>query len=103
MLSYTTVYFAAVGIISLLMIILIFHEIGKRAGVKMERDRLMSYTSKLVDDKQELEAEVNQLSKEIIKLRNKDVPRETSSYNQSFGDPGVKMWLDQQFLEGDHK
>ena len=103
MLSYTTVYFAAVGIIALLMIILIFHEIGKRAGVKMERDRLMSYTSKLVDDKQELEAEVNQLSKEIIKLRNKDVPRETSSYNQSFGDPEVKMWLDQQFLEGDHK
>ena len=103
MLSYTTIYFAAVGIISLLMIILIFHEIGKRAGVKMERDRLMSYTSKLVDDKQELEAEVNQLSKEIIKLRNKDVSRETSSYNQSFGDPGVKMWLDQQYLEEDHK
>ena len=101
--TFTQVYIAAVIIIAMLMVILIVHEIGKRAGVKMERDRLMSYTSKLVDDKQELEAEVNQLSKEIIKLRNKDVSRGTSSYNQSFGDPEVKMWLDQQYLEGEHK
>lgn len=103
MLSYTTVYFAAVGIISLLMIILIFHEIGKRAGVKMERDRLMSYTSGLVNDKQKLEADVNRLERENMKLKEQNVSRETSSYNQSFGDPGVKMWLDQQFLEEDHK
>ena len=102
MLSYTTVYFAAVGIIALLMIILIFHEIGKRAGVKMERDRLMSYTSKLVDDKQELEAEVNQLSKEIIKLRNKDVSRETS-YNKSYGDPEITRWINQRYAKEDHE
>ena len=103
MLSYTTVYFAAVGIISLLMIILIFHEIGKRAGVKMERERLMTYTSGLVNDKELLQKELSRLAKENSKLKEQNVPRETSSYNQSFGDPGVKMWLDQQYLEEDHK
>jgi len=101
--SYTTIYFTAVGIIALLMIILIVHEVGKRAGVKMERDRLMTYTSGLVNDKELLHKELSRLAKENMKLKEQNVSRGTSSYNQSFGDPEVKMWLDQQFLEGDHK
>ena len=101
--TYTQVYIAAVVIIALLMVILIVHEIGKRAGVKMERERLMSYTSKLVNDKELLQNDVNRLASENMKLKEQNVSRGTSSYNQSFGDPEVKMWLDQQYLEGEHK
>jgi len=101
MLSYTTVYFAAVGIIALLMIILIVHEIGKRAGVKMERDRLMSYTSKLVDDNETLKTN-NDYLRAKLEEKEQNVSRETS-YNKSYGDPEITRWIDQRYAKEDHE
>ena len=101
--TYTQVYIAAVIIIAMLMVILIVHDIGKRAGVKMERERLKVFADNMTKENKKLEDDVNRLASENMKLKERNVSRGTSSYNQSFGDPEVKMWLDQQYLEGEHK
>ena len=112
--TYTQVYIAAVIIIAMLMVILIVHEIGKRAGVKMENKRLKEVSEdnqRILSNNRRHMAEIIKLHEMIESLKNENkelrnkqnVSRGTSSYNQSFGDPEVKMWLDQQYLEGEHK
>ena len=101
--TFAQVYIAAVIIIAMLMVILIVHEIGKRAGVKMERERLKVFTDNTTKENRDLYQKNLALEQEIERLKEQNVSRGTSSYNQSFGDPEVKMWLDQQYLEGEHK